>query len=72
MHKRPKSQEKNNNLMYMDKIKLFAENEKELLTLIEAGRIYNQDIGVEFGIENCVMLMRSGKQQMTGGIELPN
>ena len=38
-------------------------NEKELETLIQAVRIYRQDIGMEFGIEKCVMLvMKSGKQ----------
>ena len=48
--------------MYMDDIKLFAKNEKELETLIQAVRIYSQDIGMELGIEKCAMLeMKSGK-----------
>ena len=48
-------------------------NEKELETLIHAVRIYSQDIGLEFGIEKCAMLvMKSGKRHMTDGIELPN
>ena len=34
--------------MYMDDIKLFAKNEKELETLIHAFRIYSQDIEMEF------------------------
>ena len=38
--------------MYKDDIELFAKHEKELETLIHAVRIYTQDIGVEFGIEN--------------------
>ena len=59
--------------MYMDDIKLFAKNEKELETLIHAVRIYSQDIGMEFGIEKCAMLvMKSGKRHMTDGMELPN
>ena len=59
--------------MYMDDIKLFAKNEKELETLIHAVRIYSQDIGMEFGIEKCAMLvMKSGKRHMTEGMELPN
>ena len=59
--------------MYMDDIKLFAKNEKELETLIHTVRIYSQDIGMEFGIEKCALLVRkSGKQHLTGGIELPN
>ena len=59
--------------MYIDEIKLFSKNEKELKTLIHAVRIYSQDIGMEFGIEKCTMLlMKSGKRHMTDGIELPN
>ena len=68
-----RSQEKINLLMYMDDIKLFAKNEKELETLILAVRIYSQDIGMEFGIEECDMLvMKSGKRHMTDGMELAN
>ena len=35
----------------MDNIKLFAENEKELETLIQVVKIYTQDIGMKFDIE---------------------
>ena len=36
-------------------------------------RIHSDDIGMEFGMEKYAMLiMKSGKQQMTEGIELPN
>ena len=57
----------------MDDIKLFAKNEKELEALIHAVSIYSQDIGMEFGIENCAMLvMKSGKRHLTDGMELPN
>ena len=59
--------------MYMDNIKLFAKNEKELKTLIHAVRIYSQDIGMEFGKEKSAMLvMKSGKRHLTDGMELPN
>ena len=55
----------------MNDTKLFAKNEKELAT--QAVRIYNQCIGMEFGIEKCAMLIiKSGKQQMTEGMELLN
>ena len=43
--------------MYMDDIKLFAKKEKELETLTNVVRIYSQDIGMEFGIEKCAMLV---------------
>ena len=54
-------------------IKLFVKNERETETLIQTVRIYSQDIGMEFGIEKCAMLvMRSGKRYMSEGTELPN
>ena len=59
--------------MYMDDIKLFAKNEKELVTLIHAVRIHSRDTGIEFGIEKCAMqVMKTGKQHLTDGMELPN
>ena len=72
-YKLNKSQERINHLMYMDDIKLFAKNEKELEILIHAVRIYSQNIWMEFGIEKCAMLvMKSSKPYMTDGMELPN
>ena len=50
-YKLTKSQETINHLVYMDDIKLFAKNKREIETLIQTVRIYNQDIGMEFGIE---------------------
>ena len=59
--------------MYMDDIKLFGKSEKELKTLIQSVRIYSNDVGMQFGIEKCAMLiMKSGKRQMTEGTELRN
>ena len=68
-YKISRSQEKINHLMYMHDIKLFAKNEKEQETNIHAVRIYSQDIGMEFGIVKCAMLvMKSGKRHMTDGM----
>ena len=48
-------------------------NEKELETLIHTIRIYSQDVGMEFGIEKCAMLvMKRSKRHGTDGMELPN
>ena len=59
--------------MYMDDIKLFSKNERELETQIQTVRIYCQDVGMEFGIEKCAMqVMKSGKRHMIEEIELPN
>ena len=52
----------------MDDIKLLAKNEKELETLIHAVRIYSPDIGMEFGM----LVIKSSKQHLTDGMELPN
>ena len=71
-YKLSRSQEKINHVMYVDDIKLFAKM-KRLETLIHAVRIYSQDIGMEFGIEKCAMLvMKSAKRHLTDGMELPN
>ena len=72
-YKLGKSQEKINRLVYKNGIKLFTNNEKELETRIHAVQIYSQCIGMELGIEKCTMLvMKSGKEHLTDGIELPN
>ena len=72
-YKFSESKEKTNHLSYMDDIKLFVKNEKELETLIHGVRIYSQDIGLEFDIEKCAMLIiKSGKPHLTDGMEQPN
>ena len=78
-YKLSRSQEKINHLMYMDDIKLFLKNEKknnktkQTRKLIHAVRIYSQEIGMEFGIEKCAMLvMKSGERHRTDGMELPS
>ena len=46
---------------------------KKMETLIQTVRIFCGDIGKEFGIEKCVMLiMKSGKRQMIERTEIPN
>ena len=70
-YKLNKSQEKTNH--EMDSIKLFANDEKELETLIQKIRVYSQDIKMEFGIEKWAMLvMKSEKWHVSEGIDLPN
>ena len=59
--------------MYIDDIKLFAKDERDMETLIQTVRICSQNIGNEFGPQKCAMLiMKRGKRHMTEGIELPN
>ena len=59
--------------MYMDDIKLFAKNEKELKTQIHEVKLYSQDIRIESDIEKCAMLViKSSKRHLSHGIEVPN
>ena len=72
-YKLSRSQENFNHQMYMDNTKQLAKNEKELENIMNAVRIYSQDIGMEFGTEKCAMLvMKSGKRHLSDGMERPN
>ena len=66
-YKLSRSQEKINHLMYMDDIKLFAKNGKELEMLIHAVRIYSQNIGINVPCSSWKVA-----KDMNDGIELPN
>ena len=68
-YKLSKSQEKINHLIYNGWYQTICKKWRKLETLIHAVRIYSQDIGMEFGIEKCAMLvMKSGKRHMTDGM----
>ena len=59
--------------MYKDDINVFSKNEKIQEALIQTIRIYCLDIGMEFDTEKSVLLsMKSGKIEITEGIELLN
>ena len=48
----------------MDDVKVFARTKKELETVIQTVRIYIQDIGMEFGIEKCaILIVKKGKEK---------
>ena len=58
------SKEKINNLLFMDDLKLYSRSEKGLDSLVQTVHVFSEDIGMEFGIEKCpmlVMLMEKGK-----------
>ena len=62
-----------NHFTYRNDIGLFAKNEKELRTLKQTISIYNKDIGIKLGSEQCASrIMRSGKRQINEGIKLLN
>ena len=59
--------------MYVDDIKIFTKNEKELTTLMQTIRIYSQDIRMELDIENYAgLIMKSEKRETMEGIKLLN
>ena len=65
------SKEKINHLLFMDDLKLHSRNEKGLDSLVQTVRVFSEDIGMEFGIEKCAMLvMEKGKIVKSDGIEL--
>ena len=62
-----------NYLLVMDDLKLYSRSETGLDSLVKAVRVFSEDIGMEFGIEKCAMLvMEKGKIVKPVGIELPD
>ena len=56
------SKDKINHLLFMDDLKLYSRSEKGLDSLVQTVRIFSEDIGMEFGIEKCAMVvMEKGK-----------
>ena len=64
---------KTNHLLYMDDLKLYCKNEKEIDSLIQTVRVFSKNIQLEFGIEKCaVLVMKSEKMIKSDGIKLPD
>ena len=62
-----------NHLSFTDDLKLYTRNEKELDSLVQTKRVFSKDIGMEFGIEKCAMLViEKGKTVKSISIELPD
>lgn len=60
-------------LLFMVDLKLYGSNEKELNSLVHTVRVFSSDIGMDFGIEKCAMMVRKrGKLDMSEGIRLPD
>ena len=63
--------EKINSLLFMDDLKLFAKNEKEVDSLISTVHGISRDIRMEFGIQKCgVLILKRGKVVKSQGIKL--
>ena len=62
-----------NHLLFMDDLKLYAKDEKQLDSLINIVQIFSLGIGIEFGIEKCgILVMKRGRYKKSEGIKLPN
>ena len=51
------TKEKINHFLFMDDLKLYTKNEKGLDSLVQIGRIFSEDIGMECGIDKCATLV---------------
>ena len=62
-----------NHLLFMDDLKLFGRNRKEIESLCTVVHKFSTDIGMEFGMDKCAVLeMRQGGKVKCEGIELPD
>ena len=62
-----------NHLLFMDDLKLFGKNEREVDSLVSTVKMISEDIGMEFGINKCgTATMKRGKLIKSNGIKLSN
>ena len=55
------NKQKNNHLLFMDDMKLYASNEKSLESLIQTVRMFSNDTGMKILVEKCTVLtMKKG------------
>ena len=51
------SKEKINHLLFVDDLKLYSRSKKGLDSLVQTVCVFSEDIGMEFGIEKCAVLV---------------
>ena len=52
------NKEKINHLFFMDGLKLYSRNEKGLDSLVQTVHVLSEDIGMKFGTEKCVVMLK--------------
>ncbi|KAJ8039802.1 Retrovirus-related Pol polyprotein from type-2 retrotransposable element R2DM [Holothuria leucospilota] len=58
-------------LLYMDDLKLYGKNEREIDSMINTVRIFGNDIGMKLGLEKCGrLIIKRGKVEATQGLLL--
>ena len=64
---------RDNHLLFMDDLKLYGKNDKELESLVNTVRVFSEDINMEFGIDKCAVInLQRGKVRNSRGITLPS
>ena len=62
-----------NHLFFMDDLKLYGKNDKELNSLIKTVWQCSENIKMEFGILKCTIVsLQRGRKTRWEGIQLPN
>ena len=57
----------------MDDLKLYGKGENEMKGLVSTVEVFSQDIGMEFDIKKCeVIIINKGRIKSADGIELPS
>ena len=68
-----KEKRRMNHLLFMDDLKLYASNEVDLEKLLTLVQGFSKDIGMEFGLDKCaVLVMKNGAKVKCDGIEIPD
>ena len=66
-------EEQINHLLFADDLTLYGSSENEIKGLVSTVDVFSQDIGMEFVIKKCgVIIMNRGKVKSTDRIELPS
>ena len=69
----PESKEKIDHLLFIDDLKLYSRSETGLDSLVQTVHVFSEDIGMEFGIEKCaILVMEKGKIVKSFGVESPD
>ena len=60
-------------LLFIDDLKIFAKSEHEVNGLISTVQILSNDIGMEFGIKKCgLLVLKRGAEVSSEGLEMPD
>jgi len=60
-------------LLFIDDLRLYGKNDREIESLVHTVQIFSEDIGMQFGIEKCATInLQRDKVKHTEGIVLLN